>query len=53
MISISRTLSLSVILVALQPIVSAALDVPSNPAKEKFQQDIQAAVLDEAITVPQ
>lgn len=53
MISNFKTLSLSVILMALQPILSAALDVPSDPSKEKFQQDIKAAVLDEAITIPQ
>lgn len=49
-----RTLSLSVVLAAQLPL---ALAIPqgtaSNPATDKFHQDIKAAVLNGSITIPQ
>jgi hypothetical protein len=51
--SIVKTLLLCVSFVALQPIVRASSDTPLDSAKSNLQQDIKAAVLDDAITVPQ
>jgi hypothetical protein len=51
---IFRTFSLSVVLAAQMPLAFAGLqDKASNPAQEKFQQDIKAAVLNGSITIPQ
>jgi hypothetical protein len=50
--SIFRTLSLSIVLAAQLP-MALAQDKPSNPAQEKFQQDMKAAVLNGSITIPQ
>jgi hypothetical protein len=51
--SILKILLLSVASVALQPIVRASPDTPLDSAKSKLQQDMKAAVLDEALTIPQ
>jgi hypothetical protein len=48
---IFRTLSLCIVLAPLT--VAALQDTTSDPAKEKFQQDIKAAVLNGSITIPQ
>jgi hypothetical protein len=49
-----RALSLSVVLAAQLPLAFAGqLGDSSNPAKDKFQQDIKAAVLNGSITIPQ
>jgi hypothetical protein len=54
MAKILRSLSLSVVLAAQLPLAFAALqDAASNPAKDKFQEDIKAAVLNGSITIPQ
>jgi hypothetical protein len=54
MTRILRTLSLSVVLAAQLPLAFAApQDAASNPAKDKFQTDIKAAVLNGSITIPQ
>jgi hypothetical protein len=54
MTRILRTLSLSVVLAAQLPLAFAApQDAASNPAKDKFQADIKAAVLNGSITIPQ
>src|SRR3984885_16178809 len=54
MTKILRSLSLSVVLAAQLPLAFAALqDAASNPAKDKFQEDIKAAVLNGSITIPQ
>ncbi|HXP10238.1 MAG TPA: hypothetical protein VN828_17165 [Acidobacteriaceae bacterium] len=50
--SIFRALSLSIVLAAQLP-MALAQDKPSNPAQEKFQQDMKAAVLNGSITIPQ
>ena len=52
MTSILRALSLSIVLAAQLP-MALAQDKPSNPAQEKFQQDMKAAVLNGSITIPQ
>jgi hypothetical protein len=49
--TILRALSLSVVLAPL--VVVGQLGDSSNPAKDKFQQDIKAAVLNGSITIPQ
>jgi hypothetical protein len=49
-----RTLSLSLVLLAPLPLVFAGqLGASSNPAKDKFQDDIKAAVLNGSLTIPQ
>jgi hypothetical protein len=54
MTKILRSLSLSVVLAAHLHLAFAALqDAASNPAKDKFQEDIKAAVLNGSITIPQ
>jgi hypothetical protein len=54
MTRILRTLSLSVVLAAQLPLAFAApQDAAANPAKDKFQADIKAAVLNGSITIPQ
>jgi hypothetical protein len=54
MTRILRILSLSVVLAAQLPLAFAApQDAASNPAKDKFQTDIKAAVLNGSITIPQ
>jgi hypothetical protein len=54
MTKILRSLSLSVVLAAQLPLAFAAIqDAASNPAKDKFQEDIKAAVLNGSITIPQ
>lgn len=51
---ILSTLSLSIVLTAQLPLAFAGqLGDTSNPAKDKFQQDIKAAVLNGSITIPQ
>ncbi len=48
------TLSLSVVLAAhLPPAFAASQETASNPAKDKFQQDIKASVLNGSMTIPQ
>ncbi|MGA3225515.1 MAG: hypothetical protein ABSC65_17255 [Acidobacteriaceae bacterium] len=54
MTRILRTLSLSVVLAVQLPVAFAApQDAAANPAKDKFQADIKAAVLNGSITIPQ
>jgi hypothetical protein len=54
MTKILRSLSLSVVLAAQLPLALAALqDAASNPAKDKFQEDVKTAVLNGSITIPQ
>ena len=54
MTKVFRTLSLSAVLAAQLPMALAAIqDAASNPAKDKFQQDMKAAVLNGSITIPQ
>jgi hypothetical protein len=54
MTRILRALSLSIVLAAQLPVAFAGqLGDSSNPAKDKFQQDIKAAVLNGSITIPQ
>jgi hypothetical protein len=54
MTRILRALSLSVVLAVQLPVAFAGqLGDSSNPAKDKFQQDIKAAVLNGSITIPQ
>src|ERR1700722_11465319 len=54
MTKVLRTLSLSVALAAQLPLAfSAPQDAAANPAKDKFQADIKAAVLNGSITIPQ
>jgi hypothetical protein len=48
-----RALSLSLTLAVLPAAASFAVDTPTNPAMEKFQQDMKTAVLNGSITVPQ
>jgi hypothetical protein len=49
-----RALSLTVVLAAQLPLAFAGqIGDSSNPAKDKFQQDIKAAVLNGSITIPQ
>jgi len=49
-----RTLSLSLVLVAQLPLAFATQQTgASNPATDKFHQDIKAAVLNGSITIPQ
>jgi hypothetical protein len=49
-----RALSLSLVLFAPLPAAFAGqLGDASNPAKDKFQEDIKAALLDRSITIPQ
>ena len=49
-----RVLSLSLVLVAQLPVALAAAQAgASNPATDKFHQDIKAAVLNGSITIPQ
>jgi hypothetical protein len=49
-----RTLSLSVVLAAQLPLALAIpQETASNPATDKFHQDIKAAVLNGSITIPQ
>src|ERR1700722_9894217 len=51
---ILRTLSLSAVLAAQLPMAFAApQEAAANPAKDKFQADIKAAVLNGSITIPQ
>jgi hypothetical protein len=51
---ILRTLSLSAVLAAQLPLAFAApQEAAANPAKDKFQADIKAAVLNGSITIPQ
>lgn len=54
MTKILSALSLSIVLaVQLQPVLAASQETASNPAKDKFQQDIKAAVLNGSMTIPQ
>ena len=53
MTKIFRTLSLSAVLAAQLPVALAIQDAAYNPAKDKFQQDMKAAVLNGSITIPQ
>jgi hypothetical protein len=50
-----RALSLSLVLLASWPLAFAGQlgGGPSNPAKDKFQDDIKAAVLNGSLTIPQ
>jgi hypothetical protein len=48
-----RALSFSLALAALPAAASFAIDTTTNPAMEKFQQDMKTAVLNGSITVPQ
>jgi hypothetical protein len=49
-----RVLSLSLVLAAQLPMALAApQDTASNPANDKFRQDLKAAVLNGSITIPQ
>lgn len=49
-----RVLSLSLVLVAPLPTAFASpQDTASNPAKDKFKEDLKAAVLNGSITIPQ
>jgi hypothetical protein len=49
-----RALSLSLVLAAQLPMAFAApQDTASNPANDKFRQDLKAAVLNGSITIPQ
>jgi hypothetical protein len=49
-----RTVSLSIVLLALLHAPSAMAQAePSNPAMDKFKEDMKAAVLNGSITVPQ
>jgi hypothetical protein len=48
-----RALSLSLTLAVLPAAASFAIDTATNPAMEKFQQDMKTAVLNGSITVPQ
>jgi hypothetical protein len=53
MTRILRSFSLSVVLTMLLPMACAAYQAATNPAQEKFQQDLKAAVLNGSITIPQ
>jgi hypothetical protein len=54
MTSIHRSFFLSVVLAAQLPVAFAAPQAnSSNPAQDKFQQDMKAAVLNGSITIPQ
>ena len=53
MTKVLRTLSLSVVLAAQLPMALAAIQMQLQPCKDKFQQDMKAAVLNGSITIPQ
>jgi glutamate synthase domain-containing protein 2 len=54
MTKILRSFSIAVVLAAQLPVALAALqDATSNPAKDKFQEDVKAAVLNGSITIAQ
>lgn len=48
-----RALALSLTFAVMQVLFASALDTASNPATEKFRQDMKTAVMNGSITIPQ